>query len=105
ARRRPWGLHPRRRAGPAAIIGPGAVPSEPRHAQVPVFRERMTTPVEITWLLAARAKGAALAFGRLYGAPSAKLYGVVLRILRRHDLATGVIEDAYLQIWRSAGEF
>jgi RNA polymerase sigma-70 factor, ECF subfamily len=65
----------------------------------------MTTPVEITWLLAAVAKGDALAFERLYGATSAKLYGVVLRILRRHDLATGVIEDAYLQIWRSAGEF
>ena len=42
----------------------------------------MTTPVEITWLLAAVAKGDALAFERLYGATSAKLYGVVLRILR-----------------------
>src|SRR5262245_66005828 len=65
----------------------------------------MTTPVEITWLLAAVAKGDALAFERLYGATCAKLYGVVLRILRRHDLAAEVMEDAYLQIWRSAGEF
>jgi RNA polymerase sigma-70 factor, ECF subfamily len=65
----------------------------------------MSTPVEITWLLAAVAKGDPAAFERLYGATCAKLYGVVLRILRRHDLATDVMEQAYLQIWRTAGEF
>lgn len=65
----------------------------------------MTTPVEITWLLAAVGKGDAAAFERLYAATCAKLYGVVLRILRRHDLAADVMEQAYLQIWRSAGEF
>jgi RNA polymerase sigma-70 factor (ECF subfamily) len=65
----------------------------------------MSTPVEITWLLAAVAKGDAAAFERLYGATCAKLYGVVLRILRRHDLAADVVEQAYLQIWRTAGEF
>ncbi len=65
----------------------------------------MSTAVEITWLLAAVAKGDPVAFERLYGATCAKLYGVVLRILRRHDLAADVMEQAYLQIWRSAGEF
>ena len=65
----------------------------------------MSTPVEITWLLAAVTKGDAAAFERLYGATCAKLYGVVLRILRRHDLAADVMEEAYLQIWNSAGEF
>jgi RNA polymerase sigma-70 factor (ECF subfamily) len=65
----------------------------------------MSTPVEITWLLAAVAKGDAVAFERLYGATCAKLYGVVLRILRRHDLAADVMEQAYLQIWREAGQF
>jgi RNA polymerase sigma-70 factor, ECF subfamily len=65
----------------------------------------MSTPVEITWLLAAVAKGDAAAFERLYQATCAKLYGVVLRILRRPDLAAEVMEDAYLQIWATAGEF
>jgi len=65
----------------------------------------MSTPVEITWLLAAVSKGDRAAFERLYAATCAKLYGVVLRILRRHDLAADVMEQAYLQIWRSAGEF
>src|SRR5262249_3897167 len=65
----------------------------------------MSTPVEITWLLAAVAKGDADAFERLYQASCAKLYGVVLRIVRRHDLAADVMEEAYLQVWQSAGEF
>ena len=65
----------------------------------------MSTPVEITWLLAAVTKGDAAAFERLYAATCAKLYGVVLRIVRRHDLAAEVMEQAYLQIWQNAGEF
>jgi RNA polymerase sigma-70 factor (ECF subfamily) len=59
----------------------------------------MSTPTEITWLLAA------VAFERLYGATCPKLYGVVLRILRRHDVATDVLEQAYLQIWRDAANY
>jgi RNA polymerase sigma-70 factor, ECF subfamily len=65
----------------------------------------VSTPVEITWLLAAVSKGDADAFERLYVASSAKLYGVALRIVRRHDLAADVMEEAYLQIWEGAGEF
>ena len=38
-------------------------------------------------------------------ATSAKLYGVVLRIVRRHELAAAVMADAYLEIWNTAGEF
>jgi RNA polymerase sigma-70 factor, ECF subfamily len=64
-----------------------------------------STPVEITWLIAAIAQGDPSALERLYEATCAKLYGVVLRIVRRHDLAADVMEDAYLTIWHSAGEF
>jgi RNA polymerase sigma-70 factor (ECF subfamily) len=64
-----------------------------------------TAAVEITGLLTAVAKGDVAAFERLYLATCAKLYGVVLRILRRHDLAAEVMEEAYLQIWHTAGEF
>src|SRR5262249_23815435 len=65
----------------------------------------MSTPGGITWLLGGGPKRGAGPFERLYGATCAKLYGVVLRILRRHDLAADVMEEAYLQIWREAGEF
>jgi RNA polymerase sigma-70 factor (ECF subfamily) len=64
-----------------------------------------STPVEITWLLAAVSKGDVAAFERLYAATSAKVYGVIMRILRRPELAADVMEDAYLQIWGRAGEY
>jgi RNA polymerase sigma-70 factor (ECF subfamily) len=65
----------------------------------------MLTPPELVWLLAAVAKGDEAAFGRLYAATRAKLYGVVLRILRRADLADEVMQETYLKIWHSAGQF
>src|SRR4030081_650140 len=63
------------------------------------------TPAELVWLVAAVAKGDEAAFERLYVATRAKLFGVVLRILRRQDLAEEVIQEAYVKIWNSAGQF
>jgi RNA polymerase sigma-70 factor (ECF subfamily) len=65
----------------------------------------MLTSPELVWLLAAVAKGDEAALERLYQATRAKLYGVVLRILRRADLADAVLERTYLEIWSSAGQF
>jgi RNA polymerase sigma-70 factor (ECF subfamily) len=65
----------------------------------------MLTPSELVWLIAAVAKGDEAAFEQLYAATRAKLYGVVLRILRRQDIAEEVIQEAYIRIWNSAGQF
>src|SRR6187200_731381 len=65
----------------------------------------MLTAAELVWLIAAVAKGDEAAFERLYAATRAKLFGVVLRILRRQDLAEEVIQEAYVKIWNSAGQF
>ena len=65
----------------------------------------MLSSQELVWLLAAVAKGDRAAFERLYAATRAKLYGVVLRILRRRDLADEVMQETYLKIWNSAGQF
>jgi len=65
----------------------------------------MLTSLELVWLLAAVAKGDEVAFERLYQATRAKLYGVVLRILRRADLADEVMQETYLKVWSSAGQF
>src|SRR5690242_6337254 len=65
----------------------------------------MLTPAELIWLLASVAKGDEAAFERLYAATRAKLYGVALRILRRQDLAEEVVQEAYVKIWHSAGQF
>jgi RNA polymerase sigma-70 factor, ECF subfamily len=65
----------------------------------------MLTSPELIWLLAAVAKGDPAAFERVYQATAAKLYGVVLRVVRRADVAHEVLVDTYLKVWRTAGEF
>ena len=65
----------------------------------------MLRPAELVKLLAAVSQGDRAAFERLYAATRAKLYGVVLRILRRHDLADEVMQETYLKIWSSAGQY
>ena len=65
----------------------------------------MLTSAELVWLMAGVARGDQAAFERLYVATRAKLYGVVLRILRRTDLAEEVIQETYLKIWNNAGRF
>src|SRR5690349_9261437 len=65
----------------------------------------MLTPAELVWLIAAVAKGGEAAFERLYVATRAKLYGVVLRILRRQNLAEEVVRETYVKIWNNAAQF
>ncbi|MDF1670416.1 MAG: sigma-70 family RNA polymerase sigma factor [Roseovarius sp.] len=45
------------------------------------------------------------AFGELYTRTSAKLFGVVLRVLDNRAEAEDVIQDAYVKIWRNAGRY
>lgn len=51
------------------------------------------------------AAGDRAAFGQLYAATSAKLFGIVLRILRRRDLAEEVMQEVYVKVWQRAGDF
>ena len=60
---------------------------------------------DLVLLLSRTSKGDREAFRAVYSATSAKLYGVVLRILRRPDLAEEVLQDAYVSIWKHAGTF
>jgi RNA polymerase sigma-70 factor (ECF subfamily) len=55
--------------------------------------------------LAAAARRDRDAFGRLYQATSAKLYGVALRILRREDWAEEVLQECYVSIWTHAPDY
>ncbi len=65
----------------------------------------MTSSADLVRYLAGVGQGDRSAFELLYAATRAKLYGVVLRILKRHDLADEVIQETYLKIWGSAGSF
>ena len=51
------------------------------------------------------AKGDRDAVHRLYDLTAAKLLGIALRILRRHDLAEEALHDAFISIWRNAGKY
>jgi RNA polymerase sigma-70 factor (ECF subfamily) len=60
---------------------------------------------DLAQLLQRVAGGDRAAFARLYKLTEAKLYGVVARILNRGDLAGEVLQEAYVRIWRKAGDF
>ena len=47
----------------------------------------------------------AAAFAALYKQTSAKLYGVIARILPRGDLGAEALQEAYVRIWEKAGDF
>lgn len=51
------------------------------------------------------AGGDRVAFGRLYAATASKLYGIVVRILGRRDLAEDILQDVYIRVWQRADEF
>ena len=56
-------------------------------------------------LLSAVAAEDRSAFAPLYEASSAKLFGVVLRILRNRQQAEEVLQEVYIRIWRRAADY
>lgn len=63
------------------------------------------TAAQLSDLMARVAAGDRAAFAELYAATSSKLYGIVLRILRRRDLADEVLQETYVRIWHAAPGF
>ena len=62
-------------------------------------------PVRLRDFIEAIAEGDRSAMEHLYRATSDKLYGVALRILRRPELASEALADAYIRIWREAANY
>lgn len=65
----------------------------------------LPTAQHITGLLARAAAKDQPAFAELYDATSSKLYGIIVRILRRRDLADEILQEVYLKIWERASDF
>ncbi|MFN0218822.1 MAG: sigma-70 family RNA polymerase sigma factor [Hyphomicrobium sp.] len=65
----------------------------------------MTNPQDIANLLARVADKDRAAFSALYQATSAKLFGIVMRILKRRDLAEEVLQEVYVKVWDKAADF
>ncbi len=64
-----------------------------------------TTTKDLIAYLARTARGDRAAFAKLYAATSSKLFGIVIRILSRRDLAEEVLQEVYMRIWQRAGDF
>lgn len=60
---------------------------------------------DIEGLLSRVASGDRSAFRKLYGQTSAKLFGVALRILSDDQLAEEVVEEVFVALWDSAGQY
>jgi RNA polymerase sigma-70 factor (ECF subfamily) len=45
------------------------------------------------------------AFAALYDVTAAKLYGLILRMVRRRDAADDILQDVYIRIWERAADF
>ncbi|TIC89058.1 sigma-70 family RNA polymerase sigma factor [Nocardioides sp. GY 10113] len=56
-------------------------------------------------LLKRSARGDRVAFADLYDATSARLHGLVLRVVRDPAQAEEVTQEAFLEIWRTAARF
>lgn len=59
-----------------------------------------TDPLDV--LIAATAAGDRAAFAELYRRTSAKLYGIILRILPEGGKADDVLQDVYIRVWHAA---
>ncbi len=56
-------------------------------------------------LLAASARGNEQSFARLYDLTSARVYGMVLRVVRDPAQSAEVTQDIYLEVWRQSARF
>lgn len=65
----------------------------------------MTPSQALSNLLAQVARKDRAAFETVYRTTSAKLYGIILRILQRRDIADEVLQEVYVKIWDRAGDF
>ena len=63
-----------------------------------------TTP-ELILLIDRIAKGDREAFSEVYNATSAKLYGIILRILKNKERADDVLQEVYIKLWQQAAKY
>ncbi|MBX3626501.1 MAG: sigma-70 family RNA polymerase sigma factor [Rhizobacter sp.] len=93
---------------PAALFDDDAAPPPtPDEAEPPVARG-CATPVtddEIAGWIGRIVTHDERALAALYDATLSRVYGVVLRVVRRASLAEEVVEDTFFQVWRQAPRF
>ena len=68
-------------------------------------RVKPTSRQDLVEALKNTARGERTAFEKVYTATAAKLYGVIVRIVERRDLAEEVWQEVYVRVWQHASEF
>ncbi|MCA0434672.1 MAG: sigma-70 family RNA polymerase sigma factor [Proteobacteria bacterium] len=63
------------------------------------------SPGDVSDLIGRVALGDRNAFGKLYDATSAKLFGICLRVLKDRTDAEDVLQETYVKIWNNAGRY
>ena len=61
--------------------------------------------LELIDLLHGCAQGRQADCAKLYELTSAQLFAVLMRMLKRRDLAEDVLQDAFINVWRNAGSY
>jgi hypothetical protein len=83
----------------------GTAPATLDHPGVAPASNHSLSDWELADALKRVADGDQSALRRVYAATAVKLFGVILRILGRSDLAADVLQDVYVRVWQRAGEF
>ncbi|WP_341211875.1 sigma-70 family RNA polymerase sigma factor [uncultured Limimaricola sp.] len=65
----------------------------------------MSRLIEIEAMIARIALGDRVAFGALYDATSAKLFGICLRVLTNRAEAEDALQEIYVKVWHNAGRY
>ena len=65
----------------------------------------MSRLTEIEAMIARIALGDRDAFGALYDATSAKLFGICLRVLSNRAEAEDALQEIYVKVWHNAGRY
>jgi RNA polymerase sigma-70 factor (ECF subfamily) len=66
---------------------------------------RVTEPVNLNFLLERIANGDKPALKSLYGLISPRLFAVLLRMVRRREIAEDLLQDVFVTVWRKASQF
>ena len=65
----------------------------------------LSSSSELVALLHRVAQQDRAAFELLYRATSAKLYGIIVRIIVNHSVADDLLQEVYVRAWQRAGDF
>ena len=86
-------------SGGSSPEGTGHTPEEGRELWADA------TAPDLAELLQRSSRGDQAAFAELYDATSARVYGLVLRVVRDPAQSEEVTQEAYLEIWKTAARF